>query len=43
MLNVGDIAPDVRLLDQNGQEVALSDLRGKTIALFFYPKASTPG
>jgi thioredoxin-dependent peroxiredoxin len=42
-LNVGDTAPDFTLLNQNGDPVKLSDLRGKTTVLFFYPKASTPG
>jgi thioredoxin-dependent peroxiredoxin len=43
MLNVGDIAPDFSLQDQNGETVTLSALRGKTVVLFFYPKADTPG
>ncbi len=43
MPNVGDIAPDITLPDQSGQTVSLSALRGKTVVLFFYPKADTPG
>jgi len=43
MLNVGDTAPDFTLQDQSGESVALSGLRGKTVVLFFYPKADTPG
>ena len=43
MLEVGTKAPDFTLLDQDGNEVSLSDFRGKKIALFFYPKDSTPG
>ena len=43
MLKVGDAAPEFSLLDQNGQKVTLAGLRGKTIALFFYPKADTSG
>ena len=43
MLEVGDVAPDFTLPDQNGESVTLSDLRGKTVVLFFYPKADTPG
>jgi thioredoxin-dependent peroxiredoxin len=31
------------LLDQNGKKVSLKDFRGKTVVLFFYPKADTPG
>src|SRR3954469_15861533 len=40
---VGDRAPDVELLDQDGQPVRLSDLRGQRVVLYFYPKADTPG
>ena len=43
MLEVGDVAPEISLPDQNGTPVILSELRGKTVALFFYPKADTPG
>lgn len=43
MLNVGDEAPEIILPDQNGETVTLSALRGKTVVLFFYPKADTPG
>lgn len=43
MLEVGTKAPDFTLLDQDGNEVSLSDFRGKKVALFFYPKDSTPG
>jgi thioredoxin-dependent peroxiredoxin len=39
----GDTAPDFTLPDQNGNPVSLSDLRGKTVVLYFYPKADTPG
>jgi thioredoxin-dependent peroxiredoxin len=42
-LTVGDIAPDFELIDQNGNTVKLSDLKGKKIALYFYPKDNTPG
>jgi peroxiredoxin Q/BCP len=43
MLAEGDAAPDFALPDQNGEEVALSELRGKTVVLYFYPRADTPG
>ena len=43
MLNAGDMAPDFTLPDQSGDNVTLSSLRGKTVVLFFYPKADTPG
>ena len=42
-MKVNDKAPDFTLQDENGKEVALKDLRGKTAVLFFYPRASTPG
>lgn len=43
MLNVGDAAPEFSVPDQSGQTVKLSDYRGKTVVLWFYPKADTPG
>ena len=43
MLNVGDVAPDFTIKDHLGNEVSLSGLRGKTVVLWFYPKADTPG
>jgi peroxiredoxin Q/BCP len=43
MLAEGEAAPDFALLDQDGNEVKLSDLRGETIVLYFYPRADTPG
>ena len=43
MLAPGDQAPDFTLPDQNGDPVTLSKLRGKTVVLYFYPKADTPG
>ena len=43
MLNPGDEAPDFTLPDQNGDPVTLSELRGKKVVLYFYPKADTPG
>ena len=39
----GDVAPDFDCPDHTGERVRLSELRGKKIVLFFYPKASTPG
>lgn len=42
-LKVGDIAPDFELMNQDGEMVKLSNLKGKKIALYFYPKDSTPG
>jgi len=43
MLEQGDPAPDFNLPDQHGDPVSLSGLRGKTVVLYFYPKADTPG
>jgi thioredoxin-dependent peroxiredoxin len=43
MLQAGDKAPDFELPDQSGDPVKLSDLRGQTVVLYFYPRADTPG
>ena len=43
MLAAGDQAPDFTLPDQSGDPVTLSDLRGQTVVLYFYPRADTPG
>ncbi len=43
MLHEGDPAPDFTLPDQDGMGVSLSDLRGETVVLYFYPRADTPG
>jgi thioredoxin-dependent peroxiredoxin len=43
MVEQGDTAPDFTLPDQDGNEVTLSDLRGRPVVLYFYPKADTPG
>ena len=42
MLTPGDPAPDFTLPDQHGDPVKLSGLQGKTVVLYFYPKADTP-
>jgi thioredoxin-dependent peroxiredoxin len=39
----GDQAPDFRLPDSDGNEVSLSDFRGKNVVVYFYPAAATPG
>ena len=43
ILQPGDKAPDFALPDQNGKRMKLSDLRGQTVILYFYPRADTPG
>ena len=43
MLEVGNAAPDFTLQDHQGETVTLSGLRGRTVILFFYPKADTSG
>jgi peroxiredoxin Q/BCP len=43
MLNPGDTAPDFVGHDHTGKTVKLSDFKGKTVVLWFYPKADTPG
>jgi thioredoxin-dependent peroxiredoxin len=43
MLKEGDPAPEFQLSADDGSKISLKDLRGKHVALYFYPKASTPG
>ena len=43
MIETGTEAPDFTLPSQDGEEVALSSLRGQKVVLYFYPKADTPG
>jgi len=43
MLKVGDQAPAIELLDQNGKSVSLAKLGKKKVLVYFYPKADTPG
>lgn len=43
MLEPGDKAPAFTLPDQTGKKVKLSDLKGETVVLYFYPRADTPG
>ncbi|MEQ8506727.1 MAG: thioredoxin-dependent thiol peroxidase [Rhodospirillales bacterium] len=42
-LNVGDKAPDFNLPTDGGGTLALKDLKGKKVVLYFYPKDDTPG
>lgn len=43
MLEVGTVAPDFALPDQNGELRKLSDYRGQKVILYFYPKDMTSG
>ncbi|TBN10570.1 thioredoxin-dependent thiol peroxidase [Agrobacterium cavarae] len=42
-LTIGDEAPDFRLPRNGGGDISLSDLKGKTVVLYFYPKDDTSG
>lgn len=42
-MNVGDKVPEVLGVDQDGNEVRLSDFAGKKLVLYFYPKDNTSG
>jgi thioredoxin-dependent peroxiredoxin len=41
MIQPGEQAPDFTLPDQDGNPVKLSELRGKPVVVYFYPKADT--
>lgn len=43
MLETGSQAPDFTVLDDEGNRRSLRDFAGKTLVLWFYPKADTPG
>lgn len=43
MIESGQPAPDFELPNQDGDPVRLSELRGRPVVLYFYPKADTPG
>ena len=43
MIETGSSAPEFTLPDQDGRPVSLGDYAGKTVVLYFYPKADTPG
>jgi peroxiredoxin Q/BCP len=42
-LKIGDLAPDINSIDQDGNPLNLKDFTGSKVILFFYPKANTPG
>ena len=39
----GDKAPDFRATADDGRTISLADYRGKSLILYFFPKANTPG
>lgn len=43
MPEIGELAPDFELLNQDGQPVRLRDFRGQRVVIFTFPKANTPG
>ena len=43
MLKEGDQAPEIQVHTETGEAFRLSDLKGKRVVLYFYPKADTPG
>ncbi|MBE8713782.1 thioredoxin-dependent thiol peroxidase [Sphingobacterium hungaricum] len=42
-LQIGDQAPEIKAKNQSGDTIKLSDLKGKKVILYFYPKDNTPG
>ena len=42
-LKIGDTAPDIEAIDNNGNKVTLKSFSGKKVILYFYPKDNTPG
>ncbi|OCB92292.1 Peroxiredoxin [Bacillus amyloliquefaciens] len=42
-IEIGQAAPDMKLLNDSGEEVSLTDFKGKYVVLYFYPKDMTPG
>ncbi|MAO01481.1 MAG: thioredoxin-dependent thiol peroxidase [Flavobacteriales bacterium] len=42
-LKIGDKAPEINGIDQNGDKITLDQYKGKKVVLYFYPKDMTPG
>ncbi len=42
-MDIKDKAPEFTLLDENGKSVSLTDYRGKSVVVYFFPRADTPG
>jgi len=43
MLNIGEKAPAINSIDENGEVITLEQFKGKKVVLYFYPKDMTPG
>lgn len=43
MLKVGDLLPEFKSVNQDGEEINSKDFLGEKLIVFFYPKANTPG
>lgn len=43
MLKIGDKAPSINSVDENGNVITLDQFKGKKVVLYFYPKDMTPG
>ena len=43
MMNIGDKAPEILGKNQNGEDIHLSEYKGKKLVLYFYPKDNTSG
>ena len=43
MLKIGEKAPAINSIDENGEVITLEQFKGKKIVLYFYPKDMTPG
>lgn len=42
-LKIGDKAPEINAIDQDGNSISLDKYKGKKVILYFYPKDNTPG
>ena len=42
-LKIGDLAPSINSVDQNGNRITLDQFKGSKVVLYFYPKDMTPG
>lgn len=42
-MNIGDKVPEILGVNENGEQIKISDFAGKKLVLYFYPKDSTSG